>query len=51
MCEDDLNNIDYFNAVYKEACLLTAFLCKKFNLNPKGTVIHNGVKVPVILCH
>ena len=51
ICEDDLNNIDYFNAVYKEACLLTAFLCKKFNLNPKGTVIHNGVSVPVILCH
>jgi hypothetical protein len=37
--------------VYKEACELTAYLCKMYNLNPKGTVKVNGVNVPVILCH
>lgn len=51
ICEDDLNNEDYFNKVYKEACELTAYLCKKFHLNPKGTVPFNGAVVPVILCH
>jgi hypothetical protein len=30
---------------------LTAYLCKLYNLDPKGTVTFNGVKVPVILCH
>jgi hypothetical protein len=28
ICEDNLNDVNYFNKVYKEACLLTAFLCK-----------------------
>lgn len=49
--EDGLNNRDYFNKVYKEACELTAYLCKMYNLDPYGTVNVNGVKVPVILCH
>jgi flagellum-specific peptidoglycan hydrolase FlgJ len=26
-------------------------LCKLFNIDPKGTVQYNGVKVPTILCH
>lgn len=51
ICEDNLNNRDYFDKVYKEACELTAYLCKTFNIVPKGTVLHNGVKVPTILCH
>ena len=51
MCEDDLTDKKYFNAIYKEAIELTAYLCKKFNLNPKGTIKHNGITVPVILCH
>jgi hypothetical protein len=51
ICEDDLKNKDYFDIVYKEACELTAYLCKMYNLNPKGTVKVNGVNVPVILCH
>jgi hypothetical protein len=51
ICEDGLNDINYFNAVYKEACELTAYLCTLYNLNPKGYVNHNGIKVPVILCH
>lgn len=51
ICEDGLTNRDYFDKVYREACELTAYLCKKFNIDPHGTVTLNGVKVPTILCH
>jgi hypothetical protein len=51
ICEDGLTDKTYFNKVYKEACEITAYLCKLFGLDPKGTVTVNGVKVPVILCH
>lgn len=51
ICEDGLNDSAYFNKVYKEACELTAYLCKLYNINPLGTVKHNGVTVPTILCH
>ena len=51
ICEDNLQDEKYFNAIYKEACELTAYLCDMYNLDPKGTVNYNGVKVPVILCH
>lgn len=51
ICEDGLTDKSYFNAVYKEACEVTAYLCKMFNINPHGTVDHNGVTVPTILCH
>ena len=51
ICEDGLTDKTYFDKVYKEACEITAYLCKMYNLDPKGTVTYNGVKVPVILCH
>lgn len=51
ICEDSLNDANYFNQVYREACELTAYLCKKYNLDPMGTVSYAGKKVPVILCH
>lgn len=51
ICEDGLNDADYFVKVYKEACELTAYLCKMFGIDPKGSVNVNGVKVPTILCH
>jgi hypothetical protein len=51
ICEDGLTDKKYFSQIYKEACELTAYLCKTFNIDPKGTVLHNGVKVPTILCH
>lgn len=51
ICEDSLSNKSYFSKIYKEACEITAYLCKIFNINPKGTVLHNGVKVPTLLCH
>jgi hypothetical protein len=51
ICEDNLADEKYFMAAYNEACEITAYLCKKFNIDPKGTVSHAGVTVPTILCH
>lgn len=51
ICEDNLNDKAYFEAVYREACELTAYLCNLHGLNPNGTVAFNGANVPVILCH
>ena len=51
ICEDGLSDKTYFDAVYKEACELTAYYCKMYNLDPMGVVQYNGVEVPVILCH
>ena len=47
ICEDNLADEMYFNTVYKEACELTAYLCKLYNINPFGNI--NGI--PTILCH
>lgn len=41
--EDDLTDPIYFHAVYNEACQLTAYLCKMFNIDPNGTVEMNGI--------
>ena len=51
ICEDGLTDKTYFDAVYKEACEITAYLCKMYGIDPNGTVTVNGVKVPTILCH
>lgn len=51
ICEDGLADKTYFDKVYKEACEITAYLCKMYNIDPNGTVTVNGVKVPTILCH
>lgn len=51
ICEDNLSDPNYFAKVYKEACELTAYLCKTYNINPNGFVNVNGVTVPTILCH
>lgn len=51
ICEDNLNDKAYFEAVYKEAIELTAYLCKLYKLNPNGNMVFKGVKVPVLTCH
>ena len=51
ICEDNLSDGKYFEKVYKEACRLTAYLCKLYNIDPNGTVKLNGVDIPTILCH
>lgn len=51
ICEDGLDDPVYFEKAYREAVELTAFLCKRFRLTPRGSVVFGGVSVPVILCH
>lgn len=51
ICDDGYKDISYFEAVYKEACELTAYLCDLFGIDPMGTVKYGGVEVPTILCH
>ena len=51
ICEDNLKDENYFNAVYKEACEITAYYFQMFGIDPKGTVQYNGVTVPTLLCH
>lgn len=43
ICEDDLEDPEYFAAVYREAVELTAYLCKTFGLDP----LADGV----VICH
>ncbi len=51
ICEDGLTDAAYFNEVYREACEITAYLCKLYHIDPNGTVDYDGIKVPTILCH
>lgn len=51
ICDDGYGDASYFAKAYKEACELTAYLCKLFGINPNGTVSYRGVTVPTILCH
>lgn len=51
ICEDALTDASYFNACYQEACEMTAYLCKMFGINPKGTISYNGLQVPTIIDH
>jgi N-acetylmuramoyl-L-alanine amidase len=41
ICEADLNDSAYFNAVYKEAVELFAYLCKQYNLTEKAITTHS----------
>ncbi len=43
ICEDGLDDPEYFAAVYREAAELTAYLCKTFDLDP----LADGV----VICH
>lgn len=40
ICEDNLSDISYFNAVYKEATELCAYLCKLYDLTEKDIIGH-----------
>ena len=51
ICEDGLDDESYFNAAYKEACEMTAYLCKMFGIDPKGRIAYNGMSVPAITDH
>lgn len=51
ICDDGYRDKDYFQRAYREAVELTAFLCRQYGIDPKGSVAYNGVTVPTILCH
>ena len=51
ICDDGMESQAYFEAVYKEACEITAYYCKMYNLDPLGSFVYNGVTVPVITSH
>ena len=51
ICQDNKKNEDYFSEVYREACEITAYLCKLYHIDPLGTADCGGVTVPTILCH
>ncbi len=51
ICDDGMVSREYFEAVYKEACEITAYYCKMYDLDPLGSFMYNGVKVPVITTH
>lgn len=51
ICEDGKTDKAYLEACYKEACEITAYLCKLYGIDPHGTVDFKGMKVPTILCH
>jgi hypothetical protein len=51
ICEDGLTSKSYFDKVYKEACELTAYLCKLYDLDPMAMTTYNGKEIPVVLCH
>jgi len=42
ICEDDTNGRTYFNAVYKEAVELCAYLCRLYGIKPES---------PWLICH
>ena len=41
ICEDGLSDAVYFNAVYKEAVELCAYLCKEYGLTEKDIICHS----------
>ena len=51
ICEDALTDKSYWEACYREACEMTAYLCKMYGINPKGTISYNGLSVPTIIDH
>lgn len=51
ICEDGLTDKNYFEACYKEAVEMTAYLCKMYGIDPLGTTRCGTTTVPTILCH
>lgn len=51
ICEDGLNDYNYFKQTYDEACEVVAGLCVKYGWNPLGTNYIYGYNIPVIISH
>lgn len=50
-CQDAKKDKSYFADVYEESVQLSAYLCKKFGIDPQGSITYKGIKVPTIVCH
>lgn len=48
ICEDGLDDAEYFADVYDEAVALTAYLCGMYGFDPQGKTAQG---YPVVLCH
>ncbi len=48
ICEDALDDAEYFAAVYDEAVALTAYLCGLYGFDPQGKTAQG---YPTVLCH
>jgi len=52
ICEDSLTDRNYFNAVYREAVELCAYLCQRFGLTEKDIICHaEGAKLGIASNH
>jgi len=52
ICEDSLTDRNYFNAVYREAVELCAYLCQQFGLTEKDIICHSeGAKMGIASKH
>lgn len=52
ICEDGLTDAAYFNAIYKEAAELCAYLCKQYGLIEKDVICHSeGYKLGIASNH
>ena len=52
ICEDGLTDAAYFNAIYKEAAELCAYLCKQYGLTEKNVICHSeGYKLGIASNH
>jgi len=52
ICEDGLTDSAYFNAVYREAAELCAYLCREYGLTEKDVICHSeGYKLGIASNH
>jgi hypothetical protein len=51
ICQDDKKSVSYFKDVYEESIELAAYLCKLWKIDPHGTFMYKGYKIPTICCH
>lgn len=52
ICEDNLTDTSYFNAVYKEALDICAYLCKLYGLTEQNIICHSeGYKLGIASNH
>lgn len=52
ICEDGLNDADYFGKVYQEAVDLCVYLCEKFGLTEKNIICHSeGYRLGIATNH